>query len=66
MTNTGGTVTFYSPILLGHPVCLQCHGAAGTEIAPGTLQVIDRLYPTDQARVFRLQELRGLWAISFR
>jgi len=66
VTNTAGTVTFYSPIVLGNPLCLQCHGTPGTEIVPDTLQVIDRLYPADQARGFRLQELRGLWAVTFR
>lgn len=66
VTSTAGTVTFYSPIVLGNPLCLQCHGMAGTEITPDTLQVIDRLYPADQARGFRLQELRGLWSVTFR
>ncbi len=65
VNDTGGAVTFYSPIVLGNPLCLQCHGAPGADIAPSTLAAIDRLYPADEARGFALNELRGLWRIRF-
>lgn len=59
-----GRVTYYAPILLNNPLCLQCHGEPGREIAADTLAAIDRLYPRDEARGFRLNELRGMWAIT--
>lgn len=64
ISQTSGRVTYYAPILLNHPLCLQCHGEPGREIAADTLAAIDRLYPQDQARGFRLNELRGMWAIT--
>lgn len=64
VTNASGRTQFVAPILLGNPLCLQCHGQPGTEIAPGTLSVIDRLYPADAARGFKLGELRGLWVVT--
>lgn len=59
------TVTFYSPIIITDPVCLNCHGAPGTDIQPATLATIRRLYPQDQAVGFKLGDLRGLWRIEF-
>jgi hypothetical protein len=64
ITNAAGHVQFVAPIVLGNPLCLQCHGQPGSEIAPGTLAVIDRLYPNDAARGFKLGELRGLWVVT--
>ena len=65
LTNALGSVRFYAPILLQNPLCLQCHGQPGSEIAAGTLSTIDRLYPQDAARGFRLGEVRGLWSVTF-
>lgn len=60
----GDRVTFFAPILLNNPTCLQCHGEAGSDIAPGTLAAIQRHYPRDQATGFRLGQLRGAWRID--
>lgn len=60
-----GKVTFLAPIVLSQPLCLQCHGKPGSDIAPGHLALIDRLYPQDQARGFSLGELRGGWRVEF-
>jgi hypothetical protein len=57
-------VVFYSPIVLTNPLCLQCHGAVGTDIQPATVALLARLYPQDQATGFRLGELRGMWRIE--
>ena len=62
----GDTVTFLAPIVLGHTVCLQCHGQPGEDIQPQNLALIRRLYPQDQATGFRLGDLRGMWRIEFR
>lgn len=63
-TNALGRTQFVAPIVLGNPLCLQCHGQPETEIQPGTLAVIDRLYPSDAARGFKLGDLRGLWVVT--
>lgn len=63
--HASGEVTFYAPILISQSVCLVCHGQPGTDIAPTTLATLDQLYPEDEARGFRLGDLRGLWAIRF-
>lgn len=65
VTNATGRVTFYSPIVLNTPLCLQCHGQAGTEISAGTQEALRRLYPKDEATGFKLGELRGLWRVDF-
>jgi hypothetical protein len=63
--HASGEVTFYAPILISQSTCLVCHGQPGTDIAPTTLATLDQLYPEDEARGFRLGDLRGLWAIRF-
>lgn len=61
---TNGHVVFYAPIVLTNPLCLQCHGAVGTDIQPATAGLLARLYPQDQATGFKLGELRGMWRIE--
>ena len=60
-----GTKTFYSPILLGAPLCLSCHGKPG-EIDPGVLAVINERYPGDKAVNFELNEVRGMFKVVFK
>lgn len=45
-------------------MCLQCHGEAGTEIAPATLAVLQREYPDDRATGYGADELRGLFVVG--
>ena len=65
ITNTDGSKSFVAPIMLGNPLCLQCHGTPGKDIAPETLAAIQKLYPDDEATGFKLGDLRGLWRITF-
>lgn len=60
-----GQVTFYAPIILNNPLCLNCHGSPGSDIQPNTLAAIGRIYPEDEATGFKLGDLRGLWRIKF-
>jgi hypothetical protein len=60
-----GKVTFFAPIVLNKPLCLKCHGEPGKDILPQDLVIIDGLYPQDQARGFKLGELRGAWRVDF-
>lgn len=64
-TNSQGQVTFYAPIVLNTPLCLQCHGTPEKEVAAQTGEVLHRLYPQDEALNFKLGELRGAWRVDF-
>ena len=59
------SVTFYAPILINNPLCLNCHGTVGSDIQPATLSTIRRIYPDDEATGFKYGDLRGLWRIDF-
>jgi hypothetical protein len=62
---SANTATFFAPIVLNQPLCLQCHGEPGRDITPENLATIQRLYPRDEATGFKLGELRGAWRIDF-
>ena len=59
------TVTFFAPIVINNPLCLQCHGQPGTDILPENLAFIRSLYPQDAATGFKLGDLRGAWRVDF-
>ncbi len=65
ITNVDGSTSFLAPIVLGNPLCLQCHGTPNQDIAPETLAAIQKLYPDDKAIGFKLGDLRGLWRVTF-
>lgn len=52
------------PIIINRELCLQCHGEPQRDIAPQTLQIIDSLYQQDNARGYRMGEIRGMWSIK--
>jgi hypothetical protein len=62
---TGDTIIFYSPILILNPICLQCHGEAGSTMGQQTFEYIKSRYPDDQATGYKLGDLRGVWKIMF-
>ena len=59
----GDQVVGYYPIVT-NGMCLQCHGEAGTQISPETLELIERLYPEDKATGYGVNELRGLFVVG--
>ena len=63
--NKDGQVTFYSPIIT-NAMCLQCHGKPEVQIVTSTLSRLDMLYQKDMAREYKEDEVRGIWAISFK
>lgn len=65
VTNAAGTVSFFAPIVLNNPLCLNCHGQPRTEVQPATLAAVQRLYPRDEATGFKLGDLRGMWRLDF-
>ncbi|MBS0000177.1 MAG: DUF3365 domain-containing protein [Cyclobacteriaceae bacterium] len=58
-------IHFARPILLNDAVCLNCHGQAGSDIAPENYQVIKALYPDDKATGYKMGDLRGIWSVRF-
>lgn len=56
---------FYSPILLGAPLCLNCHGKP-EDFAPDLRLAINQKYPQDKAVNFELGEVRGMFKIVFK
>ena len=60
-----GQATFFAPIVINHPLCLNCHGEPGKDISATSLALIRQHYPQDEATGFRLGDLRGAWRIDF-
>ncbi len=56
---------FYAPIVITMPLCLNCHGRREADIQPEVLLAIQELYPDDMATGFAMNDLRGLFRISF-
>ncbi len=54
---------YTKPIRIGDPVCLKCHGKAGSEVLDETFSLIKSLYPADSATGYKMTELRGMWSI---
>ncbi|WP_372936433.1 DUF3365 domain-containing protein [Seonamhaeicola sp.] len=54
----------YYPIITNN-MCLQCHGKPNKTIEKATLNKINTLYPNDKAIGYNINEVRGIWSISF-
>lgn len=59
-----GRKNFYAPIVTGG-MCLTCHGDE-KNMQPELVQAIDSLYPSDAAKGFKVDELRGIWSVKFK
>lgn len=60
-------VFFYQrPIVLNNALCLRCHGAVGSDIAPADYALIKQQYPQDQATGYRLGQQMGAWQLSLQ
>lgn len=57
-------VNFYYPITT-KAMCLQCHGKLDNELSPKTYKTIKGLYPNDKAIGYEVNEVRGIWSITF-
>lgn len=64
-TNLEGGLTFYAPIVINNPLCLNCHGVSGEQILPDNVTLLSRLYPADEATGFAMGDLRGMWRVDF-
>ncbi|GAB4123543.1 MAG: hypothetical protein OHK0045_15950 [Raineya sp.] len=61
----GKNTYYFKPIMVGMETCLKCHGDKNKDIAPQTLAVIEKLYPTDLAKGYKLKDFRGMWVVKF-
>ena len=59
-----GKVSVYYPILTNN-LCLQCHGKPGEDMEASTIAKIKTLYPNDKATGYNINEVRGLWSVTF-
>ena len=57
-------VKVYYPIITNN-MCLQCHGKPNETIQPRTLKLIKQLYPNDKAIGYDINEVRGIWSVTF-
>ena len=57
-------VNFYYPIVT-NGMCLQCHGEPNKEIDEATLAQLNNLYPDDKAKGYAMNQVRGIWSISW-
>lgn len=60
-----GEVKFYAPITT-NSMCLQCHGSPGKNMEPQVLKTIENFYPEDKALGYGVNEVRGIWSITYR
>ncbi len=64
-SDAAGRLTFYAPIVLNNPLCLNCHGTPDEQIPPEVVALLEKLYPQDEATGFSMGELRGMWRVAF-
>ncbi|WP_233862135.1 Tll0287-like domain-containing protein [Tenacibaculum piscium] len=64
LTTENQQTTFYYPIVT-NAMCLQCHGKPKTQIAPETLTKLADLYPKDKAVNYDINQVRGIWSITY-
>ncbi|WP_101445321.1 DUF3365 domain-containing protein [Aquimarina sp. MAR_2010_214] len=55
---------FYYPITT-NLMCLQCHGKPKKDVQSKTLNILANLYPDDKALGYDINQVRGIWSISF-
>lgn len=46
-------------------MCLQCHGTHRKTIQPDVFKTITGLYPKDKAIGYDVNEVRGIWSITY-
>jgi len=57
-------VEVYYPIVT-NGMCLKCHGNLKADIEQKTFEEIIKLYPNDKAIGYTINEVRGIWNVSF-
>lgn len=65
VTENNNKIHVYYPIVT-NDMCLQCHGTPNETIKKETLNRLEHLYPKDKAIGYDINEIRGVWSISFK
>ncbi|BFP40792.1 hypothetical protein FGF1_16370 [Flavobacteriaceae bacterium GF1] len=60
----GEKVQFYYPIVT-NDLCLKCHGNPKTDVSLEVRNLLREKYPTDKALGYGINEVRGIWSITF-
>lgn len=60
-----GEVRYYAPITT-NSMCLQCHGSPEKNIEPKVRTTLKNLYPEDKAIGYDVNEVRGIWSITYK
>ncbi|MBH2003257.1 MAG: DUF3365 domain-containing protein [Sphingobacteriia bacterium] len=66
LIHTNDSYTYYKPIRIAMPACLNCHGKKDKDLDPLVAEVIAGKYPNDLATGYQMNDLRGIWKITFR
>lgn len=64
VVETVNNINVYYPIKT-NSMCLQCHGSPKKEVTENTLSKLKELYPKDQALGYNINQVRGIWNVSF-
>lgn len=64
VVETSENVNVYYPIKT-NSMCLQCHGTPKKQVSENTLLEITKLYPKDKALGYDINQVRGIWNVSF-
>lgn len=59
------SVIYHAPLRLVTFTCLSCHGNTNEDILVEDYAIIKEHYPNDEATGFELDELRGIWSVTF-
>lgn len=62
-TVNGQSVVYY-PIQT-NAMCLKCHGTPNKTISPEVLSTIQKHYPSDKALNYKVNQIRGMWKVTF-
>lgn len=60
----GNQITFFAPIHV-MPQCEKCHGKVGKSLLEKDYELIQQLYPEDEAIGYMSGDWRGMWSITF-
>lgn len=63
MQEINGKMVGYYPIIT-NGMCLQCHGNKQSDLTPGTVNKLAKLYPKDRATGYGDNQIRGLFVIE--
>jgi cytochrome c553 len=64
LVENSNSVTFYYPIIT-NSMCLQCHGNSKVEVSENTFASIKKMYPSDKAVGYDINQVRGIWNVTF-